>query len=381
MPRTVRQRQEGGSVKRKAEQRSNSVKVAALQMKKANVKTKDICQELDIPKNTFNDWLRAAKAAGTWSDVPGEVSRPAPRKKEPGTGPKRKITDQTKLKMKRLVKKDPFLTAKEIKTKITDLRDITPQWVNHVLSKDLGLKSFVAPKKPVLNENQIEYRYNWGLLHQNRTKRWWNGVLFSDETHVEIWRDTYRTRKVRRSIEDDKLDPKFTRKTIKHPLKLMVWGCIGGGKLGDLVIVPDKDDEAGNKRSQKRCNQHTYKDILEEHLRPSMARTGTKRFVQDNATCHTAKSMRAWFKDNKDIEVIDWPSQSADMNPIENAWDLLKYEMGKLPTATSREQLKTRIREAWANLGERKEVIKALCDSMPRRISALVEAKGGTTKY
>ena len=349
-------------------------------MKKANVKTKEICERLDIPKNTFNDWVRAAKAAGTWSDSPGEVSRPAPRKKDPGTGPKRKITDQTKKEMKRLVKKDPFLSAKEIKTKITALKDITPRWVNHVLSKDLGLKSFVAPKKPSLTPDQIEFRDDWGNFHKSRKKKWWNGVLFSDETHVEIWRDTYRTRKVRRSVEDDKLDPKFTRKTTKHPLKLMVWGCMGNGKLGDLVIVPDEDGD-GNKRSQKRCNQFTYRDILEEHLRPSMARTGTKRFVQDNASCHTAKSMRSWFKDNEDIEVIDWPPQSADMNPIENAWTLLKHEMGELPTATSREQLKTRITEAWANLGKRTDVIKALCDSMPRRIEALVEAKGGNTKY
>ena len=378
MPRTVAQRNDGN--KRTSEQRSNSVKVAALQMKKAKVKTKDICQELDIPKNTFNDWLRAAKAAGTWSDAPGEVSRPAPRKKDPGSGTKKKILEQTKLKMKRLVKKDPFVTAKEIKTKITALEDISTRHVNRILSKDLGLKSFVAPKKPVLTPDQIEYRHDWGHYHQNRTKRWWNTILFSDETHVEIWRDTYRNRRVRRSVEDDKLDPKFTRKTTKHPLKLMVWGCMGGGKLGDLVIVPDKDEE-GNKRSQKRCNQYTYRDILEEHLRPSMARTGTKRFVQDNASCHTAKSMKSWFKENNDIEVIDWPPQSADMNPIENAWDLLKYEMGKLPTATSREQLKERIMEAWANLGKRKDVIKNLCDSMPRRIEALVKAEGGNTKY
>ena len=76
MPRTARQKQEGTNVKRTAEQRSNSVKVAALQMKKAKVKTKDICEELNIPKNTLNDWVRAAKTAGTWSDVPG-ASRPS----------------------------------------------------------------------------------------------------------------------------------------------------------------------------------------------------------------------------------------------------------------------------------------------------------------
>ena len=136
MPRVARQRQDDVRAKRTEEHRSNSVKVAALQMKKAKVKSKEICAQLKVPKTTLNNWFRDSKAAGTWSDLPGEVSRPAPRKKNPGTGTKnRKITDDTKLKMKRLVKKDPFVTAKEIKTKILALKDITPQRINQVLSK------------------------------------------------------------------------------------------------------------------------------------------------------------------------------------------------------------------------------------------------------
>ena len=69
------------------------------------------------------------------------------------------------------------------------------------------------------------------------------------------------------------------------------------------------------------------------------------------------------------------------MNPIENLWDLSKQEVRKLPTATSWEQLKTRIMQAWANLGERTEVLQSLCDSMPRNLQRLMEAGGGTTKY
>ena len=50
----------------------------------------------------------------------------------------RKITEQVKLKMKRLVKTDPFLTAKKIKTKIIALKDFTNQHVNKILSKELA---------------------------------------------------------------------------------------------------------------------------------------------------------------------------------------------------------------------------------------------------
>ena len=62
MPRIARQRQEDGNrVKRSGEQRSNSVKVAALQMKKVKTDTKDICEQLDVPIPTFNRWVMAGR--------------------------------------------------------------------------------------------------------------------------------------------------------------------------------------------------------------------------------------------------------------------------------------------------------------------------------
>ena len=140
-------------------------------MKKAKTMTKDICEQLDVPKSTFLDWVREAKDAGTWSETPGQISRPAPRKKAPGTGTmNRKISDK----------------AKEIKTKITALKDISNQMVNKILSNELGMKSFVAPKKPMLTPDQVEFRDDWGHFHKGWGKRRWNGVLFSDETHIEI---------------------------------------------------------------------------------------------------------------------------------------------------------------------------------------------------
>ena len=76
--------------KRKTEQRSNSTKVAALTLLKSGVRPIQVSRELSIPTRTLRDWRKASMASGNWNGGAGDnnnvVARPAPRKKEPGTG-------------------------------------------------------------------------------------------------------------------------------------------------------------------------------------------------------------------------------------------------------------------------------------------------------
>jgi len=73
-------------------------------------------------------------------------------------------------------------------------------------------------------------------------------------------------------------------------------------------------------------------------------------------------------------------SQSPDFNPIEHLWHVVEWEIRALDVhPTNLHQLQDAILSIWANIS--KECFRHLVESMPRRIKAILKAKGGQTQH
>ena len=104
-------------------------------------------------------------------------------------------------------------------------------------------------------------------------------------------------------------------------------------------------------------------------------------YLADRSPIHTADAAQAWLAANVPEHVTpkQWPAHSPDLNPIENAWALLKNRVAAAEPKTL-DELKKALHRAWADVMT-PEYRQTLADSMKRRITACWAANGGSTKY
>ena len=115
-------------------------------------------------------------------------------------------------------------------------------------------------------------------------------------------------------------------------------------------------------------------------MAPTLRRLGAGfKFQQDNDPKHKSKVVQKYLTNAK-FSVLEWPSQSPDLNPIENIWGLIKQRLRKLHLAPKNlDDVYDFIKREWESL--RKEYLLTLVHSMPSRIEAVIKNKGYATKY
>lgn len=162
--------------------------------------------------------------------------------------------------------------------------------------------------------------------------------------------------------------------TLKHAAHVMVWGCFASNGTGHLYLIDGH------------MEQRQYHSILVHHMRPSgtdLFPNNQFWFQQDNDPKHKARLNMEYLRSKQEqgfLRVMEWPPQCPDLNPIENLWSIFDQRL-KDRQCNRREELFEVLRNAWRELGNDRELLKNLSRSMPRRIEAVLKAKGQPTKY
>jgi hypothetical protein len=198
----------------------------------------------------------------------------------------------------------------------------------------------------------------------------WKHVIWSDETKINCIGSDGRVWCWKRPQSE--LQPQHVQERVKFGGgSIMIWGCMTWNGVGYAAKV-----DGG-------VNGELYREILADELMKTVEYYGFETdkviFQQDNAPAHVAQQTKKWFEVHG-ISLLDWPAQSPDLNPIENLWSYLKKELCKFEQpASGVHELWSRTQEIWDKISV--ELCHNLIASMPRRIKAVIKAKGGHTKY
>ena len=336
-------------------------KTSIVNLADASHKPAEIARLLGIPATTIYSFLKRYRRRGSIENAE-RSGRPA------------KITERDTRVLLRTVKRDRSRPLRQLTNLFNEqrnpadgLEEVSKRTVQRKLHS-LGYHRRVVKKKIRIREVNRVKRLAWCKANRNKTVGdYWKQVIFSDECKVEIGNNhkVYVWRKAGEEWDRDCL-----RTPVVKRLSLMIWGCITYNGIGLISVLN------GN------MNAQNYLDVLENNLWPIFARHFPNQpyiFQDDNAPIHRAHIVNNYMEENN-VTTMEWPAQSADLNIIENVWKKLKVELeNQAVNITTRVILEDAIRTVWSEISQ--EYIQNLYFSIPKRIRAVIKAKGSITKY
>lgn len=286
----------------------------------------------------------------------------------PRSGRPKILSAVEKRTIARRVKANPWESAVKIAEErtVTSGESVSASTVRRALHEH-GLYGRVPRKKPLISVKNQKKRLEYAKKHKNEDNSFWEKCLFTDECKIEIF-GRKKSQKIWRG-KNKEYDENNVTKTVKHGGgSVMVWGCMAASGVGNLVFIDST------------INSIDYLNILKANLQESVDKLclgSSWVFQQDNDPKHTARIVKEWLL-YRTPKQLDHPPQSPDLNPIEHLWEHLDRQIRKRPI-NNKESLKSAIIEEWNNISA--EITKNLVHSMPRRLAAVIKAKGKQTKY
>ncbi len=169
---------------------------------------------------------------------------------------------------------------------------VIAQTIRHTLHQ-IGLYGCHSRRKPLLKMMHKKDRKQFAEDKKTKDMDYWNHVLSSDETKINLFGSDGAKRVWRQPGEEYK--DECVLPTFKHDGgSVMVWGCMSAAGTVEIQFI------------EGTMNANMYCEILKQSMIPSLRRLGHREvFQHDNDHSLAKKSMY-------------WPSMYPDLNPIEH---------------------------------------------------------------
>jgi transposase len=301
----------------------------------------EIHRRTDIPLSTIYDNIKKIKKKGTVDHARGN-------------GRPKKIAGSTSKAIGQFIRRDTSISTRTLAAKVSNFGvEVSYVTISRHLAA-LGYSKALPKATPMLTTIQKQNRVEWARRHLNDD---WSTTLFSDETAFQLFRNT---------VERWYKGARPVRPTPKNRTKIFAWGGFSAKGKTSLFCF------------QRIMNAQFYVEILQRHLPEANRMLGSNwRFQQDNDPKHTSRLAQEFLRENVP-STMDWPSNSPDLNPIENLWNIVKRVVEKrLPKNLG--ELEIFMGEAWGEISE--ETLINLVESMPRRCELVIESNGERISY
>ena len=124
-----------------------------------------------------------------------------------------------------------------------------------------------------------------------------------------------------------------------------------------------------------------YRGILQNTLVPFARHYfgDNYRYQDDNTTPHRARVVLDFLQQG-DVTKMEQPPRSPDCNPIKHLWDELGRAISSMDNLPQNlDELRQALLDKWAQIPVQR--LQRLVASMPRRLAAIIAARGGNTRY
>ncbi len=310
---------------------------------------KKISKALLISQNTVAKVVQTFKKDGTATISQRRPGRP------------RKLTPRQERLLMRRVEENRHANSLQLSKEVESQTGVTisRDTIRRTLQRN-GMHGCRPRKKPLLKPRHKKARLDFARAHADKDEDYWDSILWSDETKINVFgTDGFKTVAKVRNTKKNAWCLQWNM-VVAVSLCGAAWVLLVSGELHFIDGI---------------INSQMW---IEEKMLPSLHAFGRRALFQhDNDPKHTSKATVGFLKKNR-VKVIQWPSMSPDLNPIEHLWGILKRQV-EHHSPSSIQSLKEVILEEWKKIDLAK--CRQLVHSMPRRLGAVIKNHGGHTKY